>query len=88
LITLNAPVDVADPKSGRSWRLFQSSFKGPWKPGDQGFDELADREHQRDQIYLSYLSVNSDPGRGLKYFGSLMIVVGMIVVFSRRRAIA
>jgi hypothetical protein len=85
LITLNAPVDVADPKTGRSWRLFQASFKGPWKPGDRGFDELADREHQRDQIYLSYLSVNADPGRGLKYFGSLMIVVGMIAVFRRVR---
>ncbi len=88
LITLNAPVDVADPISGRSWRLFQASFNGPWKPGDPEFDQLAGRDPHRSQIYLSQLSANYDPGRGAKYFGCLMIVAGMMIVYglSRRSA--
>ena len=74
LITLNAPVDFADPRTGRTYRLFQSSFEGPWLPGDPEFDQLAGSDHSRDQLYLSQFSVNYDPGRGLKYAGCLMIV--------------
>ncbi len=40
LITLNAPVDFADPLTGRTYRLFQSGFDGPWLPGDPEFDRL------------------------------------------------
>jgi hypothetical protein len=85
LITLNAPVDVADPKSGHAWRFFQASFKGPFKRGNPMYDRFARPDQYRDQIYLSYLSVNYDPGRGLKYFGCLMMIVGMAVVFYFRR---
>ena len=42
-------------------------------------------DHSRDQVYLSHLSVNYDPGRGLKYAGCLMIVVGIGVVYYSRR---
>lgn len=35
--------------------------------------------------YASVLSTNLDPGRGLKYFGSLILVLGSIVHFSRRK---
>ena len=33
----------------------------------------------------SVLSVNRDPGRGLKYFGSLLIVLGSIHLFYMKR---
>jgi len=84
LITLNAPVDFADPETGRTYRLFQSSFNGPWKPGDPEFDQLAGSDRSRDQIYLSRLSVNYDPGRGLKYAGSLLLVAGITMVYYMR----
>ena len=84
LITLNAPVDFADPQTGRTYRLFQSSFDGPWKPGNPEFDQLAGSDRSRDQIYLSRLSVNYDPGRGLKYAGSLLLVAGITMVFYMR----
>ena len=81
LISMNAPVDFSDPASGRSYRLFQASFGGPWKPGDPLFHEVVDRGSDRDQLYLSWLTVNYDPGRGLKYAGSLLICVGIAMVF-------
>lgn len=84
LITLNAPVDVADPVSGRTYRLFQSSFSGPWMPGEPEFDHLVRNDHSRDRVFLSRLSVNDDPGRGLKYLGSLMTVVGIVMVYYLR----
>jgi hypothetical protein len=84
LITLNAPVDFADPRSGRTYRLFQSSFSGPWTPGEPEFDQLLHGDRSRDQVYLSRLSLNYDPGRGLKYLGSLMVVVGIGLVYCLR----
>jgi hypothetical protein len=84
LITLNAPLDVADPQTGLVYRLFQSSFEGPWMPGEPEFDRLAGKDHGRDQVYLSRLSVNYDPGRGLKYVGCLLIVVGIVIVYYLR----
>ena len=85
LITLNAPVDFTDPRSGRTYRLFQSGFSGPWTPGDDEFDQLLGDGRSRDHVYLSRLSVNYDPGRRLKYAGSLLIVVGMVIVYGLRR---
>jgi hypothetical protein len=84
LITLNAPVDFTDPRSGRTYRLFQSSFKGPWTPGEPEFDQLVHGDRSREEVYLSQLSVNYDPGRGLKYLGSLMTVVGIALVYGIR----
>jgi hypothetical protein len=84
LINLNAPVDFADPPSGRTYRLFQSSFSGPWTAGEPEFEQLFHGDRSRDQVYLSRLSVNYDPGRGLKYLGSLMIVVGIGLVYCLR----
>lgn len=84
-ITLNAPVDFTDPQSGRTWRLFQSSFDGPWKPGSPQFQSLAGDDRSRDQIYLSVLTVSHDPGRALKYTGSLLIILGIAIVYSLRK---
>jgi hypothetical protein len=88
LITLNAPIDLTDPANGRAYRLFQASFSGPWKPGEPEFDRLAGKDRSRDQVYLSRLSINDDPGRGLKYAGCLMIIVGIIIVYYLRRFFA
>ncbi len=85
LVTLNAPVDFTDPRSGWTYRLFQSSFSGPWTPGEPEFAQLVHGNRSRDQVYLSRLSLNYDPGRGLKYLGSLMIVVGIGLVYCNRR---
>jgi hypothetical protein len=80
-ITLNEPVDFTDPQDGRCYRLFQTSLDGPWRPGSAEFEQFAGPDSQRDQLYLSVLSVNYDPGRGLKYAGSLLIVVGIGIVY-------
>jgi len=84
LITLNEPVSFSDPRSGRSYRLFQESFAGPWKPGDEQFDQIVPAGSPLEQLFVSFLTVNYDPGRGLKYTGSLLIVAGVAVIFYRR----
>ncbi|MGW8257197.1 MAG: hypothetical protein ACWGMZ_06915 [Thermoguttaceae bacterium] len=80
-ITLNAPVDFIDPQTGRSWRLFQSSFDGPWQPGSVEFDYWSGKHPSRDELYLSIFTVSYDPGRALKYVGALLIVVGIVIVY-------
>jgi len=80
-INLNDPADFSDPYTGRSYRLFQSSFGGPWGPDDPYFNQLVETGSTRDRIFLSRLSVNYDPGRGLKYAGSLLITAGIGIMF-------
>ena len=85
LIAPNAPVDFADPQSGRTYRLFQSGFKDPPAlPGEPEFDQLVGTDRSRDRVYQSQLSVNYDPGRGLKHLGCLLIVVGIVMVYYLR----
>lgn len=90
VIALNAPAEATDPRTGRSYRLFQEDYKGPWKPGEdwmpgvKPFDRYAGPDSRREDLALSVLSVNYDPGRGLKYAGSLLITVGVAVVFYLR----
>ncbi|MEN6449719.1 MAG: cytochrome c biogenesis protein CcsA [Thermoguttaceae bacterium] len=84
LITLNSPAEFTDPLSGRNYRLFQSDCQGPLMPGNEGFDDLVGSDRSRDHLYYSRLSVNYDPGRWLKYAGSLLIVLGMVIVYARR----
>jgi ABC-type transport system involved in cytochrome c biogenesis permease subunit len=81
VIGLNAPVDFTDPQTGRTYRLFQSSFQGPWTPGDPEFEQLTGNDRTRDEIYLSRFTLNYDPGRGLKYAGSVLIVLGIGLVY-------
>ncbi len=84
LITLNAPVNFSDPRSGRSYRLYQSSYKGPLKPGDPQFEQLVGGKQRRDRLFQSFLAVNYDPGRGLKYLGCLLICAGILITFYMR----
>lgn len=81
LITLNEPVDFSDPLTGRSYRFYQSSYNGPYKPGDPEYDQMTTGRNPPDRLFVSQLSANYDPGRGLKYVGSFLICVGIAVVF-------
>ena len=95
LITLNEPITRVDPNTGRSFRIYQEAFDGPWKPGvpDPRWDSVCPYDEHlggrvlrgetmpRDELYQSTLTVNYDPGRGLKYFGCLMIVAGIATIF-------
>lgn len=84
LVTLNAPVDFRDPVSRRVYRFFQTHFEGPWKPGDPEYDQQLGAGSPRDELYLSYLSANNDPGRGLKYAGSALVVAGFAMMYAMR----
>ena len=81
LIELNKPVDFTDPKTGHTYRFFQSSFDGPYLPGDAEFNKLVGTDRNRDQVYRSYLSVNYDPGRWLKYIGGVLVLLGIVIVY-------
>jgi hypothetical protein len=81
-ITMNAPVDFSDPASGRSYRLFQESFMGPWMPGDDLYEKFTKNTPEKpERLEASVLTVNYDPGRGVKYLGSGLIVAGIFTMF-------
>jgi hypothetical protein len=84
LVTLNAPVDVTDPASGRRYRLSQVSYAGPFPVGSPQYRQYAGKDSTRARVSLSWLGVNSDPGRGLKYAGSLMICAGLVILYYMR----
>jgi hypothetical protein len=69
LVTLNAPLDIADPgQPGRSYRLFQASM-------------TAVNPQDPQSVYRSGFTLNYDPGRGLTYVGCLLIVGGIFVAY-------
>lgn len=70
-IGMNAPVDVTDPKTGRLYRFFQESY-----------NEIETPEGEK--TYYSILTVNYDPGRGVKYLGCALIVLGIAIMFYMR----
>ena len=63
-------ISMNEPLKHKGWTFYQSSFIEPKKEDDS---------------YISVLSVNRDPGRILKYAGSLLIVIGVILLFYRRK---
>lgn len=88
-ISMNAPIDFRDPKSGKSYRLFQEAFHGPFRPDDntgiyQQFYRLNPHLPRRPTVAITVLTVNYDPGRGVKYAGCLLVVVGIAVMFYMR----
>lgn len=89
-ITMNAPVDCFDPQTGRSYRLFQERFSGPFKPGDQisftqKFEDLVSADALlKNELYESILTVNYDPGRGVRNVGCLLVCLGIAVMFYMR----
>lgn len=90
-IRMNQPGIFYDPLAGRNWHVYQDSFRGPFLPGTPQFDEtvagklLKDEKVPRGKIYHTVLSINNDPGRGLKYTGSLLIVLGTALLIYKRR---
>ncbi|MCS7237641.1 MAG: cytochrome c biogenesis protein ResB [Thermoguttaceae bacterium] len=83
-ISMNRPLTVRDPATGYVYRLYQESYRGPFTPGDPLFERVVHGGEARQQLYLSWLAVSYDPGRGLKYLGSLLTVVGIIITFYMR----
>ena len=86
-ISMNAPVDFTDPKRGRSYRLFQEAFRGPFQRGDGIFrriEQMAGGRLAADRAYVTILTVNYDPGRGTKYLGCALVVAGIAVMFYMR----
>jgi hypothetical protein len=89
LIAMNRPGYFKG--KGRGWRIYQSSYLGPFYPDQQQFYELYDGDvfpwesKPRESIAMSTLSVNADPGRGWKYLGSFLIVLGTAMFVWRRR---
>lgn len=86
-ITMNAPVNFEDPENGRSYRLYQEGF-GPqdtqWRPGDAEYEQRVAQNEIKDTLYYSVLTVNYDPGRGVKYIGCLLVVAGIGTMFYMR----
>jgi hypothetical protein len=80
LVTLNEPLNFTDPYSHRSFRIYQASF-ATYKPGDEIFEQIVGGADMRDHLFESVLTVNYDPGRGLKYAGCLGIVAGIVILF-------
>ncbi|MGL6225955.1 MAG: hypothetical protein ACRC10_04925 [Thermoguttaceae bacterium] len=92
LIKMNQPGVFVDQTTARAYRVYQSSWSGPYGPQSMEYQYLFDKEifpgeeEPRESIYKSVLSVNYDPGRGLKYLGSAMLVFGTAwLIFRSKR---
>jgi len=89
LISLNRPGFFTG--NGRGYRIYQSARIGPFFPDQPQFHELYDgrifhwETRPRESIAMSTLSVNYDPGRGWKYLGSFLIVLGAAMFVWRRQ---
>jgi hypothetical protein len=83
-IQMNQPGMFQDQLTGRKYRVYQSSCSLPYFPGTPQYDSklggllLPMEETPRDKLYASLFSINYDPGRGMKYMGCLMLVLGSI----------
>jgi ABC-type transport system involved in cytochrome c biogenesis permease subunit len=75
-IAMNAPLDFAQPGTGHTYRLFQWSNSREAQPPEKLGLRPEDGE---DLIYMSFLRVASDPGRGLKYAGCILVVAGVFL---------
>jgi len=89
LISMNRP-GFFKGTAGHGFRIYQSSYLGPFYPDQPQFHELYDgtifpwETRPRESIAMSTLSVNADPGRGWKYFGCLLIVLGAAMFVWRK----
>lgn len=83
-ITMNAPVEFSNPVNGQTYRLFQESFSGPWKPGSPEYEQMVLPTSEKEELYLSVLTVNADPGRWIRNLGCLFVVLGIATMFYMR----
>ena len=87
LIKMNHPGVFYSPAKHISYWVYQDSFRGPFYPGNPVFDQavrgnlLPGETVPREQIYQTVLSMNADPGRGLKYAGCFCVVLGIAFLF-------
>ena len=63
-------ISMNEPLKHKGYTFYQSSFEPS--------------QDEREPV-VSILSVNQDPGRALKYFGSILIVAGIALLFYRRK---
>jgi len=62
------------------------SMNEPLKHEGFTFYQASFEQNERGEPVISVLSVNRDPGRMIKYLGSLMIVAGSIILFYFKRS--
>lgn len=67
---LASPISMNEPMKFAGYTFYQASFEKDEKTGEP---------------VASVFSVNRDPGRGIKYFGSIILVVGIVWLFYQRR---
>ena len=91
LIRMNQPGMFTDQTTGRKYRVFQSSYQEPQHPGMDNYEAsmggylIGNETQPRESLYASVLTANYDPGRGLKYLGSLLIVLGSLALFYTKK---
>ncbi|MFI4876074.1 MAG: cytochrome c biogenesis protein ResB, partial [Blastopirellula sp. JB062] len=83
-ITMNAPDSFRDPTYQRDLHVFQESFQGPFKPGSPEYANFALTERNDEEIYASVFTVNYDPGSALRYWGCLLVILGIATMFYMR----
>lgn len=64
------------------------SMNEPLKHNGYTFYQASFEQDEMGKPTTSILSVNYDPGRSLKYFGSLLMVLGALILFYFKRAFA
>ena len=58
---------------------------GPWMPGDDLYEKFTKNSPEKpEKLEASVLTVNYDPGRGVKYLGCGLIVAGIFTMFYMR----
>ncbi len=63
-------ISMNKPLKWDTWTVYQSGFE----------------EDENGKPLASVFSINKDPGRFVKYFGSLLVVLGVLMLFSRRNS--
>jgi hypothetical protein len=90
LIRMNHPGIFSVPGRWQTYRLYQSTMSGPFHPDLPDFFSIydgsliGDETRPRESLYMSGLSINYDPGRGLKYLGCFLLVAGLLWHFVRK----
>ncbi len=77
-VKMNQPAEFYDPATGRSYRLFQTSFQGPLSAESLGSSWTGPGDPPP-RLFLSEFTLNGDPGRGLKYAACLAVICGVFI---------
>ncbi len=81
-VLMNQPIDIFEPGTKQVWRLFQTSYNGPYM--NPKAVENTEGKEPRDVFYVSTFTVYYSPGRGLLYLGCLLIVLGIGIMYSMK----